>query len=79
MTKREEKFVEVVWEYYRRQGRRSLPWRRTKNPYRILVSEIMLQQTQVERVLPKYNSFLKKFPWVCVVLGGGFGRSRVRL
>lgn len=41
---------------------RSLPWRKTRNPYHILVSEIMLQQTQVDRVIPKYLAFLKKFP-----------------
>ncbi len=42
--------------------RRDLPWRKTKNPYHILVSEIMLQQTQVDRVIPKYQAFLKRFP-----------------
>ncbi|MEK7632107.1 MAG: A/G-specific adenine glycosylase [Patescibacteria group bacterium] len=41
---------------------RDLPWRRTKNPYYIVVSEVMLQQTQVDRVVPKYRAFLKKFP-----------------
>jgi A/G-specific adenine glycosylase len=41
---------------------RDLPWRRTRNPYRVLVSEIMLQQTQVERVLPKYREFLTRYP-----------------
>ncbi|MEK7569912.1 MAG: A/G-specific adenine glycosylase [Patescibacteria group bacterium] len=41
---------------------RDLPWRRTKNPYHILVSEMMLQQTQVDRVIPKYQVFLQKFP-----------------
>lgn len=41
---------------------RDLPWRRTRDPYRILVSEIMLQQTQVERVRPKYEAFLQQFP-----------------
>src|SRR3989441_1929615 len=42
--------------------RRDLPWRSTDDPYAILVSEIMLQQTQVERVLPKYQQFLATFP-----------------
>ena len=42
--------------------RRDLPWRRTSDPYHILVSEIMLQQTQVERVTPKYGEWLEKFP-----------------
>src|SRR4030081_1802876 len=41
---------------------RSLPWRRTVDPYAILVSEVMLQQTQISRVLPAYASFLKRFP-----------------
>lgn len=44
------------------QHRRDLPWRRTRDPYKILVSEIMLQQTQVERVIPKYHEFLTKYP-----------------
>ncbi len=60
----EKKFVATVWEYYRKNGRHTLPWRKTKNAYRILVSEIMLQQTQVDRVIPKYKNFLKKFPTV---------------
>lgn len=41
---------------------RDLPWRRTRDPYRVLVSEIMLQQTQVDRVKPKYAAFLDQFP-----------------
>jgi A/G-specific adenine glycosylase len=41
---------------------RELPWRETRDPYRILVSEIMLQQTQAERVVPKYHEFLERFP-----------------
>jgi A/G-specific adenine glycosylase len=47
--------------WYRRHGR-DLPWRKTDDPYHILVSEIMLQQTQVDRVLPKYAEWLQKFP-----------------
>ncbi|MDQ3694993.1 MAG: A/G-specific adenine glycosylase [Chloroflexota bacterium] len=43
-------------------NRRDLPWRRTRDPYRILVAEVMLQQTQVDRVVPYYNAFLKRFP-----------------
>ena len=42
--------------------KRKLPWRETDNPYAILVSEIMLQQTQVDRVIPKYTAFLQRFP-----------------
>jgi len=47
--------------WYRKHGR-ALPWRETRDPYRILVSEIMLQQTQVDRVLPKYLEWLDKYP-----------------
>jgi len=54
-------FVQMVWEYYGEHGR-DLPWRHTTDPYRILVSEIMLQQTQVDRVKVKYTEFLKRFP-----------------
>jgi A/G-specific adenine glycosylase len=62
MTKKEEKFVATVLEHYKNHGRQSLPWRKTRDPYKILVSEIMCQQTQVDRVIPKYKTFLKKFP-----------------
>src|SRR5688572_18814909 len=47
--------------WYRANGR-SLPWRETDDPYHILVSEVMLQQTQVDRVLPKYHEWLAKYP-----------------
>ncbi len=56
-------FQKVVHAHYGRHSR-NLPWRHTKNPYRILVSEMMLQQTQVDRVVPKYRLFLKAFPTV---------------
>lgn len=61
LTLQIKKFKAEVWKYYRGH-KRDLPWRRTKNPYRILVSEIMLQQTQVSRVLAKYPQFIKRFP-----------------
>jgi A/G-specific adenine glycosylase len=48
-------------KWYRQHGR-DLPWRQTSDPYKILVSEVMLQQTQVERVIPKYHEFLTKYP-----------------
>ncbi|MDQ6828365.1 MAG: A/G-specific adenine glycosylase [Gemmatimonadota bacterium] len=47
--------------WYRANGR-DLPWRRTRDPYRILVSELMLQQTQVSRVVTKYEDFLDRYP-----------------
>lgn len=53
--------VRSVLKWYRRNGR-DLPWRRTTDPYRILLSEIMLQQTQVDRVLRKYPLFRRRFP-----------------
>ena len=55
------KFQEMIYGYYREHGRK-LPWRMTQNPYRILVSEIMLQQTQVQRVIGKYEQFTEIFP-----------------
>jgi A/G-specific adenine glycosylase len=45
-------------------GGRDLPWRRTRDPYAILVSEVMLQQTQVERVVPRYRAWLERWPTV---------------
>ena len=52
---------DIVYAYYRRHAR-LFPWRETKNPYRILVSEVMLQQTQTERVVGKYEKFIARFP-----------------
>src|SRR5699024_1027056 len=45
-------------------NRRDLPWRHTRDPYRIMVSEIMLQQTQVDRVIPHFHAWLERFPTV---------------
>src|ERR1035437_8855832 len=56
------KFRAIVWRYYRAHGRHDLPWRKTNDIYKILVSEVMLQQTQVERVIPFYKKFIKQFP-----------------
>lgn len=61
-------FKDTVWCYYRKSGR-ELPWRLPEedgsfDPYKIMVSEIMLQQTQAARVIPKYAAFLKAFPTV---------------
>jgi len=55
------RFRQRLLTWYRRHGR-DLPWRKTDDPYHILVSEIMLQQTQVDRVLPKYVEWLDKYP-----------------
>lgn len=56
-----KKFQKTVWDFYKK-NRREMDWRNTKDPYKILVSEIMLQQTQVSRVKEKYKEFLSIFP-----------------
>src|SRR5262249_37713442 len=76
--------------WYERVGR-DLPWRRTRDPYAILVSEVMLQQTQVDRVVPKLRPFLEAFPPLAALAtapvsevirvwaGLGYNRRAVRL
>lgn len=56
-------FQNLIWNYYA-NNKRNFPWRDTTDPYHILVSEIMLQQTQTDRVVPKYENFLLQFPTV---------------
>jgi A/G-specific adenine glycosylase len=56
-------FARALAEWYRREHR-ELPWRQTRDPYRVWVSEVMLQQTQVRTVLPYYERFLAAFPTV---------------
>jgi A/G-specific adenine glycosylase len=60
------RFRQRLLTWYGRHGR-DLPWRKTDDPYHILVSEIMLQQTQVDRVLPKYAEWLDKYPSMAVL------------
>ena len=72
-------------------AQRALPWRETRDPYAILVSEVMLQQTQVERVIPKYRQFLDRFPTLAALASAaradvirvwaplGYNRRAVRL
>src|SRR5215471_3425360 len=69
MDKTYEQFCKLVFEYYQNHGRHDLPWRLPDSngsfhPYKILVSEIMLQQTQVPRVLPKFKDFIGQFPTI---------------
>jgi A/G-specific adenine glycosylase len=61
-----QRFRKNLLAWYRKNGR-DLPWRKTDDPYHILVSEIMLQQTQVDRVLPKYHEWLDKYPSLLVL------------
>jgi A/G-specific adenine glycosylase len=60
-TSHRQRFRRRLLAWYKRHGR-PLPWRTTDDPYHILVSEVMLQQTQVDRVLPKYDEWLAKYP-----------------
>jgi A/G-specific adenine glycosylase len=55
-------FQRRLLRWYRRHGRSTLPWRTTRDPYRTVVSEFMLAQTQVERVVPKFDAFVERFP-----------------
>ena len=66
-------FQRAVLDWYA-EHRRDLPWRRTRDPYAIAVSEVMLQQTQVERVEPKYHEFLAHFPGWQVLAGSSVGQ-----
>ena len=54
---RKKIFISRLLRWHKRHGRHNLPWRKTRDPWRILISEIMLQQTQVERVIPIYRAF----------------------
>ncbi|WP_251358739.1 A/G-specific adenine glycosylase [Kangiella sp. TOML190] len=60
----EVEFAQKVIAYYHQSGRKDLPWQNTQDPYRIWLSEIMLQQTQVKTVIPYYQKFLQAFPSV---------------
>jgi len=71
-------FAETLWDNYARHGRSNLPWRVPEpdgsfDPYKILVSELMLQQTQVPRVIPKYTEFLERFPTVQALASAELG------
>jgi A/G-specific adenine glycosylase len=55
-------FAESLVRWQRRHGRHDLPWQRTRDPYRVWLSEVMLQQTQVATVVPYYRRFLERFP-----------------
>lgn len=63
-VKNEADFTRIVWDFYSKHARK-LPWRgKCVDAYKVFVSEIMLQQTQVDRVMPKYRAFLQRFPTV---------------
>ena len=62
LNKRSQFFSQQVVRWYLDHGRHDLPWRKKVTPYRIWISEIMLQQTQVKTVIPYFKNFIKKFP-----------------
>jgi A/G-specific adenine glycosylase len=71
-TKSIHSFRHSLLRWYRRHGR-DLPWRHTRDPYEILVSEVMLQQTQVATVLPYYNRWLRRFPNIAALVRASEG------
>jgi A/G-specific adenine glycosylase len=65
-------FREAVWGYYREHGR-TMPWREDPSPYKVLVSELMLQQTQASRVIPKFDAFMYTCPDFASLAGKSLG------
>ena len=64
---------EALFQWFKKYGRHDLPWRKTNDPYKILVSEVMLQQTQGSRALSKYDEFLKTFPSIKALAAAPLG------
>lgn len=62
MTAQSASFADRLIRWHKRHGRHDLPWQNTRDPYRVWLSEIMLQQTQVATVIPYYRRFLQRFP-----------------
>ncbi|NOZ52699.1 MAG: A/G-specific adenine glycosylase [Gammaproteobacteria bacterium] len=60
-------FSQRVLQWYQQHGRKNLPWQQPRTPYRVWISEIMLQQTQVATVIPYYQTFMARFPNVTVL------------
>ena len=69
MPQKKKVFQTAIWKFYNKNKRDSLPWRKKITPYRIWVSEIMLQQTQVDRVIPFFNHWMKLFPTIQKLAG----------
>src|SRR5438045_9605019 len=62
-------FAQKVVRWQRRHGRQDLPWQGSRDPYRVWLSEVMLQQTQVSAVIPYYARFLARFPTIEALAG----------
>jgi A/G-specific adenine glycosylase len=71
-----EAFRQIIYDYYQNH-KRNLPWRETTDPYRIMVSEIMLQQTQVPRVIEKYLAWMERFPTIETLAAASLGEVLV--
>jgi len=74
-TRRRDDVWERLLAWYAAEGRAHLPWRHTRDPYAVLVSEVMLQQTQVERVLPKYREWMARFPTLAALSAASAGEA----
>lgn len=77
-----DSLIDILRRYYESCGRHDLPWRQPEadgafDPYKILVSEVMLQQTQVPRVIPKYGAFLQQFPTFAALAAASLGKVLV--
>ena len=66
---RAQQFAPELLRWYATSGRKDLPWQRDPTPYRVWVSEVMLQQTQVATVIPYYAAFMRRFPDVRSLAG----------
>lgn len=66
---KQKAFSERILRWYHRHGRKDLPWQRERTPYRVWVSEVMLQQTQVTTVIPYFERFVARFPDVVALAG----------
>ncbi len=62
MNIKQKQFTQKVLKWFDQHGRKNLPWQQQISPYRVWISEIMLQQTQVQTVIPYFNRFIKRFP-----------------
>ena len=60
----EQEFSQIILKWYTHNGRKNLPWQHPRHPYRVWLSEIMLQQTQVKTVIPYFERFIAYFPTV---------------
>lgn len=65
MTFLATQFSAQVLDWYDKYGRKTLPWQIAKTPYKVWLSEVMLQQTQVTTVIPYFERFMARFPTVC--------------